>query len=156
MDPTLLAPYSALANLRLSEGAYQEALELSQKMVEIDPASIEAIAYRYEAYRGLGNAEEAQKASEELGRADPAKASNAFYTQGVALFNAGQSREAIAAFDRVLFAVPDHPRAHYMLGRAWASENDLEKARSYLSRFIELAPDDPEVEAARSMLEYLQ
>ena len=155
MDPNLIAAHSAIANLSLSEGKYQEALEISRKMAEIDPESIEAIAYRYEAHRGMGNVEEAQLASEELGRADPTKASHAFYTQGVALFNAGQSKEAIAAFDRVLFAVPDHARAHYMLGRAWASENDLEKAKMHLSRFIELAPDDAEVPAARSMLEYL-
>jgi regulator of sirC expression with transglutaminase-like and TPR domain len=39
-----------------------------------------------------------------------------------------------------------------MLGLCYASGGNLASAKSHLSRFLELAPDDPEAELARQML----
>ena len=65
------------------------------------------------------------------------------------------TRTAEDAFERVLSADPTHARARYHLGRAYLSAGDYELGKQYLQEFIEMAPDDPEVENARSMLSYL-
>ena len=63
---------------------------------------------------------------------------------------------AVEAFERVLSADPAHARAHFWLGKSYHSAGDYEKGKEYLQKFIEMAPDDPEVPGAREMLSYLE
>ena len=54
----------------------------------------------------------------------------------------------------VLKADPDLARAHYLLGMALYNSGRADEGRPHLERFIELAPEDPDVEIAKGLLSY--
>ena len=96
-----------------------------------------------------------QAALDQLQSADPDRIVDAFFQQGVLMFNEGNSQAAIEAFHRVLAAAPDHARAYYELGRSYLSAGDVGKAKEALEKFLEMAPNDPEAPSAEEMLGYL-
>ena len=51
---------------------------------------------------------------------------------------------------------PDHPKAHYYLGLIAVNTGDKEGALKHLGRFVELAPEDPDVATAKDLLAYLE
>ena len=109
-------------------------------------------------YTGLWQTVEAtmHAALQELQSADPERIVDAYYKQGMLLFNENNAAGAVEAFERVLAAAPEHARAHYQLGRAYLSAGDYEKGKQYLQLFIDMAPEDPEVQNARSMISGLE
>ncbi len=156
MDPGLAAAYTGLASLNLEDENYEEALAMADRLLEADPGNAEGLGIRYEAYRRMGDETAANAALDELQAADPERIVDAYFQQGLLLFREGAAEAAVAAFERVLSADPTHARAHYQLGRSLLSAGDYEQAKVYLEKFIEMAPDDPEVAGAREMLSYLE
>ena len=62
-------------------------------------------------------------------------------------------RDQLTAFF-FLRARPDEARAHFVLGMASFNLGDAENARTHLTRFVELAPDDPDAAIAHELLQY--
>lgn len=60
----------------------------------------------------------------------------------VALFHDGQIRDAEAAARAAVAAMPDSPRAHYVLGLVARAADDAGTARNAFSRVLALDPDD--------------
>jgi Flp pilus assembly protein TadD len=110
---------------------------------------------RYEAYRRLGQEDKALEVFEELAATDPEGLAEALYEQGRNAFQAGDTAQAVQALEQAVQANPDHARAHYMLGLAYANSDQKAKAKEHLQKFVELAPDDPEASAAKEMIAYL-
>lgn len=156
MNPRLGAAYNGLATVYLEDELYDEALAMAERLLEVDPGNAEALGIRYEVYRRQGDEEMMQAALEELQASDPERIVDAYYKQGMLLFDNGQAAEAAEAFQRVLGADPDHARSHYQLARCYLSTNRMEEAKQHLERFLEMAPDDPEAPTAREMLSYLE
>jgi tetratricopeptide (TPR) repeat protein len=155
IDPTLGAAYNGLAQLHLQSDEFDEALEIADRLLELDPGNAEALGIRYEAYRRTGDEEQMNAALEQLQSADPDRIVEAFFQQGVLMFNEGNAEAAVEAFERVLSADPQHSRAYYELGRAYLSAGDMDKAKQALQTFLEMAPNDPEAPSAQEMLGYL-
>lgn len=83
---------------------------------------------------------------------------NYHLNRGSALFDAGDCNGAIMEYLQALQIDPDHARAHYQLAISYICLDDNEScvlAKYHLMRFIELAPDDPEVPTAKDLLLYL-
>ena len=155
IDPALAVAYGGLSSIHLEDENYDAALAAADRLLEIDPGNAEGLGIRYEAYRRMGDEEKMAAALDELQSADPDRIVDAYYKQGMLLFNEGNAQGAVEAFERVLSADPTHARAHYQLGRACLSAGDYDRGKELLEKFIEMAPDDPEVESAKSMLSYL-
>ena len=64
------------------------------------------------------------------------------FEEGVAMMEAGQSREAVASFSRVVDAEPTFTIGHVWLGMAHAVSCDVYPAIDHLERAAELAPDN--------------
>jgi len=156
VDPSLGAAYNGLATLHVQSDEFDEAMAMAERLLEIDPGNPEALGIRYEVYRRSGDEEKMQAALEELQSADPDKVVEAFFQQGVLMFNQGNAEEAVKAFERVISADPQHSRAYFELGRAYLSAGDMEKAKGALETFLEMAPSDPEAPSAQEMLGYLE
>ena len=156
MDPGLGSAYQGLASIYLEDGEYDQALNVAVRLLEFDPGNAEALGIRYEAYRRMGDEENMKAALDELQASDPDRIVDAYYQRGMLLFNEGNGQAAVEAFERVLSADPQHARGHYQLGRAYLSAGDMENGKLYLQKFIEMAPDDPEVPGAKEMLSYLE
>ena len=93
--------------------------------------------------------------SNALESASPEALADTYLTQGVEMFESGDTPAALELFERAVAANPNHPRVNFRLGMAYASSGQNDKAKQHLQRFIELAPDDPEAATATEMLSYL-
>lgn len=151
IDPELPEAYIPLGQLYLSEEQADKALAAATRSLELQPGNGPGLVLSYRANLELGNAEVAEQTLADLRTADPATFVKTFMTAGTEDFNHGDPAGAIVAFEKVLTASPEHARAHYMLGLAHAG-SDAARAKEYLARFLELAPDDPDAETAKAMI----
>jgi tetratricopeptide (TPR) repeat protein len=173
IDPKMEPAYSGLANVYYNQKNYAEALSTVDKLLAVNPGSAEGLRIRSDVYRRMA-AEAAShgdkaKAKELAAKSQQAKTAmtagagkaaaggspDAVFNQGVALFNANSIPEATAAFEKVLEMKPGHARAHYMLGLCYVNQGNSAKAREYLSKFVQLAPNDPDAKTAKEMLQSL-
>ena len=152
LDPALAPAHYTLAQITLNKGDYEASRDHSQSFLEARPEDPRALSLLYQANTALGDEAAAQDAFSRLSAADPELVVQTFFEQGVEHFNSGRNDAAASAFENVLQAKPDHPQSHYFLGLCNASLGEIDKAKEYLKRFIELAPDDPEAATARDML----
>lgn len=155
VDPELAAAHAALATINLAQKRYDDAVASADAALEIDPGRSDVLKVKYEAFRGLGQTDKAKAVFEEMVGSDPKGTAKALFDRGVEMFNGGNAEGAKQAFEQAVVADPEHAKAHYMLGLCYVNTGDTAKAKTELSRFLELAPDDPEAGTAREMLEYV-
>lgn len=155
IDPELAPAHAASARLLLARERYQEAVTAAEKALELDPGMTDIQRTRYEAYRRLGQEDKAREVFEELASADPEGLADTLYERGRVAFQGGDTAAAVQALEQAVQAKPDHARAHYMLGLSYANSGDNAKAKQHLQRFVELAPNDPEVATAQEMIKYM-
>lgn len=175
IDPKMEPAYSGLANVYYNQKNYPEALATVDQLLALNPASAEAFRIRADVYRRMAadaathgeksKAAELTKKSQEAaqqGKASLGAAAktgggspDAVFNQGVAQFNSNDIQAATQTFEKVLEMKPAHARAHYMLGLCYVNQGNSAKAREYLSKFIQLAPSDPDAKTAKEMLQSL-
>lgn len=154
LDPTFANGYVMLGNIALKQGDAAQGAALAGKALEIEPNNANALKVRYDALRQLGDEAGARQALDALIAGDPEWASTELYNHAVELFNANEMAGAAAALERVVEAKPDDARAHFLLGMAKYNTGEADDARTHLTRFLELAPNDPDAALAREMLSY--
>ncbi len=152
LDPTLKPAHYTLAAITLNNGDVAAALGHATAYAEANPEDAKALSMLYLVMKQAGDEAGAQAAFDRMVAADPEMVAQTFFEEGVTHFNAGRNELALAAFEKVLRAQPDNAHAHYFLGLASASAGDIVKAKQYLTRFLELAPEHPEAPVARDML----
>jgi Tfp pilus assembly protein PilF len=156
IDPSLDPAYPALAGIHLKRKEYKEAVAVADRQLARDPANLEALTMRYEAFRAMGDTAKAKEAQAAMKAASEGGSPETLFKQGVALFNTNNTDQAKAAFERVLKLDPNHAKAHYLLGISQANTGENGPAKEHLKRFLELAPTDTDAEAAKQMLDYLK
>ena len=153
LDPDLVEAHAALASVFYNLERYDESLAAVDKALALAPDHVPALRVRYLVNDALNHRQAAEQAMDAYLARDPEGAAALLYRRADLDFRAGETGTAKAALLRVLEVRPDMARAHYTLGLVYAS-TDTAKARQHLEKFIELAPDDPEVAAAKEMLSY--
>lgn len=156
LDASLTPALLALSQIYLTLHEPLRAIEYAEAVVQQDPRSTEALSVLYQAHLSLDNEAGAQLAFADLKAIDPAAVSKAFYKQGVAQFDAGDVESAKKTLERVLETDPEHAKAHYSLALCYLNLGENDRAREFFRRFIELAPEDPDIGSAREMLSYLE
>lgn len=156
IDPEQTRSLLLLADIRQRQEQYEAALELSRRLLALEPDNVRALAIQHHAYIKTGDRENARAAFDRLAAADPESVAETFAEEGARLFSAGQIQAAIEVLEQSLELDPDNVDANYQLGVAYVGEERPTEARQLLSHFLELAPDHPEAESARAMLEYLE
>ena len=152
----LTSAMSALAVVHLAESEFAAAAAMAERFLALEPGNPKVLRYRYEAYRGLGDAAKEREAFEALAAADPQVLARDLFARGVQQFEAGDAAAARESFARVVEIDPNHARGHYQLALSLVSIGETAAARQHFEKFLELAPDDPEAPAARDMLGYLE
>jgi tetratricopeptide (TPR) repeat protein len=147
--------HGALARVYWKQEDWEPARSHGEKSLELNPADTEINQVLYAAYNGLGDKKKAKEVLDRMQSANPEKAGKNMFNQGADLFNGGQIAEAKEIFQQILEVDPDQAKAHYMLGMFFVNEGANEDAKRHFSRFLELAPNDPDASLAREMLEYL-
>ena len=153
LDPTMKEAWAALSTIYYNQEDFAAAQTAAEKVLEFDAADVQGLRMRYISLDAQNDQEQLAPALDAYAAADPKGAAQVLYQRADFDFRDGLLEPAQKALRRVLELDPDLPRAHFTLGLTYAS-TDTAKAKEHLLKFIEMAPDDPEVETAREMLSY--
>jgi tetratricopeptide (TPR) repeat protein len=156
LDPEMVPAYVALAQIYLTQGSPAEAGAMADSALEREPDNVRAIKLRFDAARLSGDQENAAKMLDRLVELDPEWMGTVLFDHAGKLFNANQPAAAAFELEYIVKAKPELARAHFMLGMALFNTGKAEEGSVHLRRFIELAPDDPDVEIANGLLSYEQ
>jgi tetratricopeptide (TPR) repeat protein len=165
LNPELPEPYAALAEVYLELGRHAEALTAADRYLALKAGDPRGLRARYDALKALGDTEKAHAALDALVAADPTADTTAvrLFNEGAELTRMGKFDEAAVWFERVVEIAPADPKfakAHYVLGLTYAKDEKDEakkaRARERLQTFLQMAPNDPDAETAKQLLDYLK
>lgn len=156
LSPEMVPPYVALAQISLSQGSGAEALAMAQSALEREPDNRRALMIAFDGARMTNDMETAEQILGRLVEVDPQWVTTTLFEHAVKLFNDNQASAAVLELRYVVQADPGMARAHFLLGMSLFNSGNPEEGRVHLEKFIELAPEDPDVEIARGLLSYQQ
>ena len=155
LDPNLQESQLGLATAGLKIGRNAEAASAAEAILKTEPANEKALRLRFNACLALGDTPRLIEALVGLAAVEPTIARDGLLKLAFDAYDANDNAAAKDRFGNVLKVDPKQPQAHYYLGVIAAGEGATAEARSYLERFLAIAPGDPEANAAREMLKYL-
>jgi TolB-like protein/Tfp pilus assembly protein PilF len=117
LNPRLFEAHYYFARTRFHQGRLEEAIELFKSAGEMDPTDYQSRCLRIQVLRGLGRDEEA----------------------------IAEAAEAIQVIENNLKWNPDDARAYHLGAGTFVVLGDIERAKRWLHRAIEIDPDDPVV-----------
>lgn len=126
-------------------GRLEEAAQLNEQALQLDPAMTQAHTNLISAYGRLGRFERAESHYRAAIARNPSEA-EAHYNFGVLCFEANKVPEAKRAFEAALKADPNHAGSHNNLGAILQQERRLRDAQAHFERAVEL---DPSLRLAR-------
>ncbi len=155
VDPNLQQALLGAATTGLEIGRSAEAEAAAEKILKGDPHHEQALRIRFNAALQLGDDAKLVDALIGLAAVEPALARDGLLRLAYKAYDASDMALAKARFEKVLVVAPDQPQSHYVLALICVNDGATEEAKTYLRRFVELAPDDPEADTARDLLSYL-
>ena len=155
LDPKLAPAYSALAVAAYNSGNYEKAHDYAARLVDLEPSNAQGLRVRYLALTAQGDAAAAAAALEAFRTGAPEAAKEELYDRAEELFKADRLDEAQGLLESLLEQHPEMVEAHYTLGLVKLNGGDKAAAKEHLQKVLDLAPDSPKAEEARSMLAYL-
>ncbi len=159
LDEKQPAVLVALGQARQKLGQTQKTLEAYQKAVMINPdaAVYQTIGNLYSELKEPEKAKESyQKAIELSAGVAPTVMASTFYNMAVGHMNAANSREAKKALESALKSDPNHAEAHYQMGIVLSQRRTtIPQGLEHLKKYIELAPEGPNAEMAKLLIEAL-
>lgn len=143
LDDKMALAHSALAGIYLREKDFQAAVTSVNRYLELAPPDSRAYRTQYEAYKGLGNAGEAEKALRELSKLNEDGDTPAIlYNEGLAALQVGDASSAKARFEEAVQAKPDMLPALTALAKLYSDEKNHAKAAEYAERVYAQTPDN--------------
>jgi tetratricopeptide (TPR) repeat protein len=152
IDPKNRVALVALANMEMKDARYDKAIGYLERAIALYPSSAnlhDRLAY---VLGRSGELSAAVKHSQEAVTLDP-KLISARLNLGANLALSGDFKGAVTAYEEANKVAPDNPDTHYCLSRILENGGELDRSRTELQRFIELAPaTDPRLSEARQHL----
>ncbi|MCP4901704.1 MAG: tetratricopeptide repeat protein [bacterium] len=155
LDSNLQPAQLGVAMAAVKLGHNEVAADASEAILKQDPKHEQALKIRYNACLGLGDEERLLEALQGLAAIDPQTARDSLFRLATSAYDKFETERAARGFARVLEVDPNHPRSHYYLGLIRVNQGLTDEAKTLLNRFMELAPNDPEVANAREIVGYL-
>lgn len=118
-------------------GHLQEAAQLNEQALQLDPQMTQAHTNLISAYGRLGRFDRAESHYRAAIALNPSEA-EAHYNFGVLCFQAGRMSEAKRAFETALKADPNHAGSHNNLGAILQQEGRVRDAQGHFERAVEL------------------
>ena len=154
-DPNLEPALFGLATTGLEIGKFAESAAAAETILIQDPGNEDALRIRYNAALELEDDDMLIDALVGLAPVEPEAANQNLWLLAMAAYNANDNEESKERFGKVLLVDPNNAQAHYLLGLVYLGEDAKNETREHLERFLELAPDDPDAQAARDILAYI-
>jgi len=159
LDDAQPALWANLGNTHSKLNQNEQAVEAYQKAIELAPEDPTLYQNMGGLYASMGDTDKArelyQKAVSLSAYGDPRDAAVNYYNMGVTFINSGKSEEAIEALTKALEADPGYAEAHYQLGISMLGTGQMEESASHLKKYLELAPQGPNAEVAKQLVEQL-
>ncbi len=131
--------YITLALINNGMGRYNETLEILNSLDEEESSRYDALIQKAEAYRGLGQLEEAEK-TYQLAIEQKKNYWGGYHTLGVFYFQNSRWEEAAEAFRIVTELTPDNVRGFNNLGGVYMAMENNEQAIQAFERSLEIRP----------------
>lgn len=154
-DPNLEPALFAFATTALEIGKPEATAAAAETILKSDPSNEDALRLRYNAALELQDDEMLIDALVGLAPVEPEAARQNLWLLAMAAYNANDNEKSKDRFLKVLQVDPSNAQAHYFLGLIYLGEGANDETTTHMERFIELAPDDPDVQAAQDILAYL-
>ncbi|MEM6455196.1 MAG: hypothetical protein AAF772_08895 [Acidobacteriota bacterium] len=152
LDPKLGAAHAGLATLRYNVEDYEGALAALRPASALAADNLQGRRVHYLVLDALGRADEAEAAFAAYHAVDAARAIDLRMRQANEAFRFDEI-DAVERYARgVLAHDADVADAHRLLGQL-SLQRDPAASREHLTRFLALAPDHPEADTVRIMLE---
>jgi len=140
-----------------AETNYKKAIELKADYAD----AYAGLASIYNAQRKFDQAAAASAKATEFsstlgGTNTTSGGADAFYNQGVILWNGGKVADAKKSFESAIQANPNHAEAHYQLGMALVNEGNLPGAATEFETYLKLAPEGPNAATAKGLVAQLK
>lgn len=154
--------YNNLGFAYMQKKDYENAAAAYTKSSEVNPndaASFSGLATVYNAQRKFDLAAEASAKATALSTnlsAAGGGGADAFFNEGVILWNGGKIVEAKKSFEAAVQADPGHAEAHYQLGMVLVNEGNLAGAATEFETYLKLAPEGPNAATAKSLIAQLK
>lgn len=140
-DPELAPAHGVMALALVQQKDYQGALASAEKALELRPGEPNALQARYDAYRGLGDKENAEAAGEALAAAGQnADAAKQVFNEGAALTREGDTAGALEKFEEAARLDPSLSAAHEALAGLYFAAERYEDAVAAAERTLEGNP----------------
>jgi tetratricopeptide (TPR) repeat protein len=156
LDPSLKDAHHAIATLELAAGNHEASAAAAETALALGSEDVRTLRVLYDAYDALGRTEQLTEIAPRLAAVDPEFGGSKLVEQAAEQWNAGQAARAVALARLALAIDPALAKPHYFLGLDHLSRGENPEAKTALEKFIELAPEDPEVTTAREMLTYIE
>ena len=150
--------YEIYFNIGLAQeqlGDHAAAASAYEKFLESDPENADAMLKLAIALNRSGKIEKALALYEEVTELQP-DSGIAHFNMALVLFQNERLDKAKEAFERSLALDTSLNEAHFMLGHIHVSQGEPSLALASYEKFVELAPDSPNAEAARQAIEQLK
>lgn len=138
---------------------FDQAVEAYQKAVNLKPEEAGFHQNLGTIYADMGDLdkarEEYEKAASLSAMLNPREAAVNYFNMGVTFINAGRSNEAIEALEKAVKADPRMAEAYYQLGLTLLGANRIEEAVEQLKKYLEVAPNGPNAEVAKQLIDQL-
>ena len=117
LNPNLFETYYYFARTRFHQGRLEDAIELFHKAADVDPSDYQSRCLRIQALRGMGRLDEAR----------------------------AEAKQTIRVLERHLEWNPDDARAYLLGAGTLIVLENVERAKRWLRRAVEIDPGDPVV-----------
>ena len=145
LNPRLYQAYRNIGTLYFNDGKFEEALVELDRTLELDPGNQEALRMKFFSFASLGRLDDSIETGKAWLAVNPT-AGRQVQFQAQQLFDDEAFGNA-KLYDQSLIAWDDnHPRAHFRLGVIYRRSADSGPAKVHLTRFLESAADDEDVE----------
>ncbi|UCG30531.1 MAG: tetratricopeptide repeat protein [candidate division WOR-3 bacterium] len=151
-NPDDLEAYRSMASTYYETQAYYPAIEVCKRAVAIEGDNI--VVYNILGYSHMG-VREYDDASDTFGKLiklapnDP----NSYDSMAEAQLFRGDTTQAIRFYEKAIAVDANFTNPYYMLGEIYHGINQVELARDYLQKYLELAPAGYRADAAQDILE---
>jgi tetratricopeptide (TPR) repeat protein len=159
-DTTHDIVFGTLASAYLDDKKYPEAETSFEKAISLAaPDSKSLPSYHNGLALSLARQSKTEPAAEECQKSaqiDPPSAGECYFNVGAILTNLGKADDANQAFDKAIAADPKRAEAYYLLGKATLSKDGkmvpVPGTVEALNKYLELAPDGKNAQAAKDLL----
>lgn len=140
-EPASAERRTAFAKVLYQLEEWADAAAAAREAIELDPGNVETRILLYQAYKAMGDNEQATLALEEAQAATPDDTRIGKQIAFIAI-EEGRTADAIAAYESVTAVDPDDVEAWMSLGSLYAEVQQFDKSEQAYQNVIELNPSE--------------